>query len=558
MSAIRLRLPFVLLLLCAAPLSSALQPDDRSSAARALLAGDCKGAVDGYLSAGLEDRDPRVIERALEVSRACRHLPAAAKAANRLLELDGENVDSLRLIGLVALETWQIDLARRVYRGLLAKPDVEPDRALADLLPELAEGDATPAAWQVFKEIVDRDAVSPQILSTLARMACNADDLGSCRELIAAARAKGGGNDARTIRLAAAAAAATGDEKVALAEAELVAQGDPDNHRFAKVETLIALDQLEAAREELLAIENNKQAGNERAVAEADRRLALLALSTGDEAEAERRFGARLGRDRGAGEALYYLAVIAERRERYDTALQGYRQLTSAGAGLPPRIRAARILLERGAREEALKLFDDMLRGGRADAIEVEIARARALQDAGLSVEAQQSLSAALERYPEHPDLLYHRAVMLDAAGRTREAIKVFEALLVTRPGDANILNALGYTLADRKKQLPRAEQMIREALAQRPDSAAFVDSLGWVRFRRGDKPGAVPFLERAWRLSREPEIAAHLGEVLWAMGQKAEARAVWGRALAIAPDSRPLREVLLRLGGDKGKRRAR
>jgi predicted negative regulator of RcsB-dependent stress response len=84
----------------------------------------------------------------------------------------------------------------------------------------------------------------------------------------------------------------------------------------------------------------------------------------------------------------------------------------------------------------------------------------------------------------------------------------------------------------------------------QRPDSAAFLDSLAWVRFRRGDRATALPLLERAWRVSREPEIAAHWGEVLWASGEKAQARVVWARALAIAPDSKPLRSTVERLAG--------
>jgi Flp pilus assembly protein TadD len=137
--------------------------------------------------------------------------------------------------------------------------------------------------------------------------------------------------------------------------------------------------------------------------------------------------------------------------------------------------------------------------------------------------------------------------VELDGAGRSREAIKEFEALLKERPDDANVLNALGYTLADRKKSLRRAENLIRAALEQRPDNAAFLDSLGWVRYRRGDKVGALPPLERAWQLSREGEIAAHWGEVLWSMGDQAGARSIWARALVAAPESKPLRATIER-----------
>jgi len=529
----------------------AQEPSDVVAADQALMKGDCRGAVEGYLAAGMTDRNPRVIERALQVSRACRNLPAASKSADRLFELDGENVEALRLVGLVALETWRLDLARKVYGALLSKPDVEPDRALADLLPELAEGDTTHAAWLVLREVISRETVSGPTLAALARIACNADDLTACLSLVQAARAKGAGNDARTIRMASAAFAAMGQEEAALTEANLLVQGDPENHRFARVETLTALDRLDQAREELLTIERESTPGNERVAAEADRRLALLALATGDEAEAERRFGARLAADRSSGEALYYLAIIAERRGLPDLALQGHRQLITAGAGLPPRVRAAQLLLARGDQEEAMSILDQAIRGGRTDAIEVEVVRSRALFDAGLTTEAFDALDRALDRFPDHPNLLYQRAVLLDADDQTTDAVKVFEMLLKMRPGDGNIQNALGYTLADRKRQLARAESLIRAAVAQRPDSAAFIDSLGWVRFRRGDKKGAVPLLEQAWRLSREAEIGAHLGEVLWASGEKARAREIWARALVIAPESKPLRATIERLADE-------
>ena len=150
-------------------------------------------------------------------------------------------------------------------------------------------------------------------------------------------------------------------------------------------------------------------------------------------------------------------------------------------------------------------------------------------------------------------NLEYQRAMLLERAGRTRESVRAFDTLLKLRPDDATVQNALGYTLADRRQQLPRAEQLIRRAVAARPDNASFLDSLAWVLYRRGDARSAVPLLERAWRLSQEAEIAAHWGEVLWASGAQSEARTVWARALARAPDSEPLRATIERFTGKPG-----
>lgn len=512
----------------------------------ALMAGDCRAASEGYVLEALADRDPRTAVRAIEVARACRHLPAAWQAAGRLRELDPENPEALRLIAVVALESWRLDAARDLFVELLAKPDVDPELAWQDIVPSLAEGEAVDAAWQVLNPLVDRGVVSPNTLAALARMACNADHLQECRRLIDTARAAGGGGDARTIRLSASVHAALGDPEEALAEAGMLARADPRDHAFATVEILIFLDRLEDARQLLEEIQRlASEAGVSQISHEADRRLALLAQQQGQWTLAETRWRARLERDQGAGEALFYLSLIAERRGDIEQALRGYQQLIAAGAGLAPRARAARWLLEREELDPVQTLFDDSIRAGRSDAVSIEVTRSRVLAEAGRHDLALAALAAALERHPEHHDLLYQRAIVHDMAGDTDAAIKEFESLIRTRPGDAGLLNALGYTLADRQRELRRAERLIREALLQRPDNAAFLDSLGWVLYRRGQLRAARPVLERAWRLSREPEIGAHLGEVLWRQGDEEGARRVWRRALQSAPDSKPVLRIV-------------
>ncbi len=141
---------------------------------------------------------------------------------------------------------------------------------------------------------------------------------------------------------------------------------------------------------------------------------------------------------------------------------------------------------------------------------------------------------------------------MQDKAGLTKDSVRGFEGLLKERPADSNVLNALGYSLADRNQKLPRAETLIRKALETSPDNPAYLDSLGWVRFRRGDVPGALPHLERAYRIFPDPEIASHWGELLWVSGKQAEARALWARSLARSPDSKALRATIERLTGTK------
>jgi tetratricopeptide (TPR) repeat protein len=269
-------------------------------------------------------------------------------------------------------------------------------------------------------------------------------------------------------------------------------------------------------------------------------------------AVAGRRFGSLVSSPEAAGEAFFYLSSIAEREGRTDLALEGYTKLVEAGAGLLVRGRAARLMMKKDDRAGAFRLLDEYAIKERSEALDVEFAKAALLEDSGKANEAIALLQLALERYPDHPGVRYQIALMQDKSGMKRDSEKSFEALLKDRPEDASLLNALGYSLADRNEKLPRAEAMIRKALEASPDNPAFLDSLGWVRYRRGDIPGALPPLERAYRIFPDPEIASHWGELLWLSGKQAEARALWARSLARAPDSKPLRATIERLTGTK------
>jgi tetratricopeptide (TPR) repeat protein len=341
---------------------------------------------------------------------------------------------------------------------------------------------------------------------------------------------------------------AEGDAVAAIAISQEAAALEPDTERFAYVDTLLRLDRLDEARQELESMRTDASVRDE-----ADLRLGKLAYQMGDMSEAGRRFGSLISSPTAAPEAYFYLSSIAERMGRTDLALEGYEKLAEAGAaGLLVRGRAARLLMKKDERNEAFRILDEYAAKERSEALNVEFAKAALLEDTDKAPEAIALLQLALERFPDHPGVRYQIALIQEKAGLGRESVKNLESLIKERPEDASLLNALGYSLADHNQKLPRAEALIRKALQASPDNPAFLDSLGWVLFRRGDIPGALPHLERAYRIFPDAEIASHWGELLWVSGKQSDARALWARSLARSPDSKPLRATIERLTGTK------
>jgi len=153
-----------------------------------------------------------------------------------------------------------------------------------------------------------------------------------------------------------------------------------------------------------------------------------------------------------------------------------------------------------------------------------------------------------LQVLPDDPRLLYARALLNDDLNHVDAAVRDLRRLLEQQPGNADALNALGYTLADRTKDQAEALALIEKALAIKPDEPAIIDSMGWVQYRLGHLKQAVGHLRAAYAKQPDPEIAAHLGEVLWVSGDKDEARKIWAQGRKKDAKNKVLLETMKRL----------
>jgi tetratricopeptide (TPR) repeat protein len=509
----------------------------------ALSRGDCRGGTERYVKAAVASSDANISERAHKVASDCQQIASSARAARRWQKLDPDNAGAAAAVALAAVRLYQPEEAGA---AMLRTHQLGGDEALIKLIGEASDSGGTAIALETLRPLLDAPQVSDRLLAAGVDLALESFDFRTARKLADRMLANEPASGVARSQLARV-LTAEGDAVAAIAVSQEAAALEPESERFAYADTLLRLDRLDEARQELESLRNDPTARDE-----AELRLGKLAYQMNDMTEAGRRFGSLISSPEVAGEAFFYLSSIAEREGRTDLALEGYQRLIDAGAGLLVRGRAARLLLQGNDREAAFRMLDEYAVKERSESLDVEFAKAALLEDAGRTNEAIALLQLALERYPDHPGLRYQIALIQDKAGMVRESLRNFESLLKDRPEDASLLNALGYSLADRNQKLPRAETLIRKALAASPDNPAFLDSLGWVRFRRGDTNGAMPYLEKAYRIFPDAEIASHWGEILWVTGKQAEARALWARALARSPDSKPLRSTIERLTGTK------
>lgn len=318
----------------------------------------------------------------------------------------------------------------------------------------------------------------------------------------------------------------------------------PENRRLRLILARMLFEQqdLIAAREQYLLV--LEKAPNDGDVLFA---LALIALQQEDDTEAKRYFERMVRWNRRAGEAHYYLGSIAERQSDAVTALGEYRQVGDGYEFIPAQARIAALLVDDGLWEEARQHLHRMRTQRPDKAQQLTMVEAQLLAERGMQEEVFEFLDAVVAAEPDSIDLLYFRAM----TGQRFERLDILEndlrKVIELDPGNADALNALGYTLTDQTDRHQEALVLIEKALALKPDEAAFIDSMGWVQYRLANYDAAITHLRRALSLFQNDEVAAHLGEVLWVVGEKIEAFEIWNKALELAPESEILKNVMQR-----------
>ena len=255
--------------------------------------------------------------------------------------------------------------------------------------------------------------------------------------------------------------------------------------------------------------------------------------------------------DEGSGlvDAYQLLSRIAQDQGFFDDAVRLLDNIQEPSARHNARVRQAAIRAQQGRVDDALAILDTSDPQSLEEEVLTASAGAQMLREAKRPLEAIKRLEAANERMPDTVEIKYELAMMYERNERLNDTERLLREVIALDPGHAHSYNALGYSLADRNQRLPEALKLITRALEIAPNDPFIMDSMGWIKFRLGDYVTAVQYLEKAYRVRPEADIAAHLGEALWMLGQRDAAIEIWKKAVAKEADNATLQETIKRLG---------
>ena len=516
------------------------------AAERALAAGEYRLAASEYRKAALASVDTATLAAAAEIGYEFGSDDDTGDVLERWKDLAGSDPGPWLVEGQIALRVADAEAAAASfvrYLGLAQLPYIDTDAAFERVSSALVGANRRQVALDVAERIAEGMDDNWRAYRLLSIVAMTDDDL--TRSLEAAERAyalapesfEAGMLQARAIVLG-------GDRAAGIEFAEAIGEvATSAEDRLAYARFLSTSDKVEDAAAVVEAL-LEEQPDN----ADALQARAILDIRSGDFDVAWERLSQLAAKPSHRHDALFFLANIAERGGRSEQAKRIYGQIGEGPNAVLAQQRISAILFADGDADGALAGLDRYTRAHPEGGFTLQLTRAQIYRELGEHDKAIALYDRMLDIRPESEGLKLTRAEAYLTSGDLDAAIKAYRRSLRDHPDSALSLNALGYTLADRTDRFAEARQLIERALELEPNNAAIIDSMGWVEFKLGNLAAARTHLERAWDLIKDPEVAAHLGETLWQLGERERAREVLKEAYDRNPDSLPLRRTLERL----------
>jgi tetratricopeptide (TPR) repeat protein len=500
-------------------------------------------AAQTFLELARRTRDPRVARRAVEVANFARMPDLALESARIWHETDPASAQALQTVTVLLVGAKRVDEAEPYLAKLLATDANAAANGFMQLGRLLAGNPDPLANLRVARKLAERYPGLAQAHLAVSQVAAAAND-----EALALAEAR----SAMALR--------PDWEVAAMFEAQLLQRRSPaeaakrlaaflekypDSRdvRLGHARMLVTDRRYPEARAEFESILKRFPKDIDAIYA-----VGLLAFQVKEYAVAEANLKRLLELGyRDANSVRYTLGQIAEEQKDWPRAIEWYEAIQRGEQALPARMRIANAIAKQGKLAEARAYLRGVSVQAEAQRVQLLVAESQLLRDANLHREAFELLGQALAKSPDQPDLLYDHALTAEKLDRFDVLESSLKRLIQLKPDHAHAYNALGYSFAERNLRLPEAKQLIEKALEFAPADFFIIDSLGWVLYRMGDLKGAALQLRRAWEGRIDGEIGAHLGEVLWALGERDEARRIWQESLKASPENDTLQKTLKR-----------
>lgn len=500
-----------------------------------------------YLQAARQSRDIGVIKRSLRIAQSLNADNALRQLGDLWVEVEPKNLQAHRVLAIQAVKQNDLEAAlahMETIMDLGGDADFDSLAAMAGNLPVEKQQELL----ALYRQLEQRHPNTPELQFSIALLLKATGEPKQALAQLAPLLEKNT-NFQPALVLKGDLLYETGQTTEALEHLQRNTRRFPDNRQMGTLygRMLIGEGELRLAQDEFrrLVTQFSDVPGL---------RLshALVALENGEIDLAKNELTRLIEQGHHTDEAHYYLGRIADQDNNPEQAIGYYLNVESGNYYFPALARASELMAEEGDLEGALSNIQTLRESNPEQAENFWLLRVNLLIDNNKTTRALEAAGKALAEYPENIRLRYARAMQLDLVGRYEAAEADLRTILEAEPTNAVALNALGYIIATRTDRYGEARELIEKALAQDPENPAILDSMGWVLFKQGDTEQALNYLTRAWEAFPDPEVAAHLGEVLWKSGDRTQARMIWNEGLDKAPQHPVLKETIDRVAGDE------
>lgn len=509
-------------------------------------AGDMELSVESYNRAAMETPDARVAARASYIAVYGQRYEEALVLLERWEKLDPDDSEIARMYAITYLKLGQpLEAATYIQSILDTVEGNGHEKALA--VKRLLAKEASTEDGLMVLEALNKSAPGNQHMLLLqARYAAQLEKYDDALDLLdQVLEIDSTQADVHIIKARILAAQGKQEQAMALIALVLMEQPDNDHLRLQYARMLVEQRQFNQAKAQFNLLLKDDPENADILLS-----LGLLNIETGELDEASTHLTHLVDMGQKQDIANYYLGRIAQNREEHKIAISYYLKVKSGDYVFDSKMRIAGLFARLGRVDEGLQQLEVLAEKQTSWPLRVRayLAQGEILASKQRYAEGMEMYSRALQQKPDDADLLYARALMAEKVDRIDITESDLLKLLSAEPENANALNALGYTLADRTERLEEALDYIKRAAELVPDDPAILDSLGWVSYRLGNMQDALKWLGMAFERLEDAEIAAHYGEVLWKNNQRDEAEKVWKIGLENNSEHPVLLETMHRL----------